>query len=176
MRPLISTERSFHKHFVQCIRSFSNTSEIPLLFPRKNQRFKNKIIDYTHHCLFVIAFREATQRVEPMKLCVLPQLKPQPCKKSADLATCERPLNLHAISAASKKGRCDGSVKWAAIIMALTFGTVGGEYLVKTWHTSLILIHQGITFQSRVRGVKEILIRGRRLRRVGCRWRDIEGR
>jgi hypothetical protein len=83
-----------------------------------------------------------------MKLCGPPQLKPQPCKKSADLATCERPLNLHA----SKKGRGDGSVKWAAIIMALTFGRVGGEYLVKTWHTSLILIHQGITFQSRVRG------------------------
>jgi hypothetical protein len=45
-------------------------------------------------------------------------MKPQPCKKSADLATCERPLNLHA----SKKGRGDGSVKWAAIIMTLTFG------------------------------------------------------
>jgi hypothetical protein len=83
-----------------------------------------------------------------MKLCPSPTVEtPNHAKNSAHLATCERPLNLHAISAGQQEGA------WRR------FCEMGGNYygldfwhLVKTWHTSLILIQQGITFQSRVRG------------------------
>ncbi len=47
---VISTDHWFLKHFVQCNRSLVFKSQQHLYFLPENLRFKNKMIDFAHHC------------------------------------------------------------------------------------------------------------------------------